>query len=74
MTTTAQYSSSAVLNDTHESITKAENEIEENNNLLISIADGMNNLCEKLSRLEYVLKRKEIEQNTQAIKERQNED
>jgi hypothetical protein len=64
MTTTAQSCSSAVLNNTNKYITKAEDGIEDNR-LLLSIADGMNNLCDKLGRLEYVLERKNIEQNTQ---------
>jgi uncharacterized protein YukJ len=61
MTRTTQFHSQAVLNDTHQSIINAENGIEDNNRLLLSIADSMNDLCEKLSRLEYVLKRKNVE-------------
>ncbi|MDR0475656.1 MAG: hypothetical protein LBH43_18540 [Treponema sp.] len=62
MTTTAQHCSQAVLNDTQKSIAKAEDDNEDNNRIRLSIADSMNKLCEKLSRLEYVLKRKSIEQ------------
>jgi hypothetical protein len=62
MTKTAQHCSWAVLHDTHTSITKAEDNIEDNNRLLLSIADSMNNLSEKLSRLEYLLNRKSMEQ------------
>jgi hypothetical protein len=74
MTTTAQQCSWAALNNTDKYITKADDDIEDNNRLLLSIADSMNNLCEKLSRLEYVLERKNMEQNTQMVKEKQNED
>jgi hypothetical protein len=62
MTTTTQFHSQAILNDTQKSIEKAEDDNEDNNRLLLSIADSMDKLCEKLSRLEYVLKRKNIKQ------------
>jgi hypothetical protein len=63
MTKTTQHSSLAVVNNTQKSITKAENDIEENKRLLLSVADDMINLCEKLNRLEYILKRKSMEEN-----------
>jgi hypothetical protein len=62
MTITAQQCSRAVINNTGTYITKAENDIEDNKCLLLSVADAMNKLCEKLSRLEYVIQRKNIEQ------------
>jgi hypothetical protein len=74
MTKTVQQCSWAVLNDTHRSIISAEDNIEDNSRLLLSIADSMSNLCEKLSRLEYALRRKNIEQMYQKGKEKQNED
>jgi hypothetical protein len=64
MTSTSQKCSWAVLNNTDKYITKAEDDIEDNNRLLLSIADSMNDLCEKLNKLEYVLKRKNLEQIT----------
>jgi hypothetical protein len=64
-----------ILDNTNEYIIKAKNDIEDNNNLFLSVADSMSGLCEKLSRLEYVLKRKNIEQTTYPKgKEKQNED
>jgi hypothetical protein len=61
-TTTSQHCSWAVLNNTDKYIAKAENDIEDNKRLLLAVADSMNNLCEKLCRLEYLLKRKSMEQ------------
>jgi hypothetical protein len=58
MTTTAQHRSCAVLNNTDEFIKKAENDIEDNKRLLLSVADSMNKLSEKLSRLEYLIQEK----------------
>jgi phage terminase large subunit-like protein len=60
-TTTSQHCSWVVLNDTDKYITKAENDIEDDKRLLLAVADSMNNLCEKLSRLEYLLNRKSME-------------
>jgi hypothetical protein len=59
MTSTVQHGSWAVIN---ESIIKAEDDIEANKHLLLSIADSMDKLCEKLSRLEYELNRKNSSQ------------
>jgi hypothetical protein len=59
MTTTVQNCSLAVLNDTYNSIAKAEDDIEDNRYLLLSIAESMNDLCEKLNKLEDVLQRKQ---------------
>jgi hypothetical protein len=64
MTSTSQNCSWAVLTNTDKYISKAEDDIEDNNRLLLSIADSMNNLCEKLNKLEYVLKRKNLEHIT----------
>jgi hypothetical protein len=58
MTITAQHRSLAVVSDTQKSITKAKNDIQDNNRLILSVFDSLNSLCEKLSRLEFVLRRK----------------
>jgi hypothetical protein len=73
-TTTAQHCSWAVLNNASKYITKAKDDIEDNSRLLLSVFDSLNKLCEKLSRLEYVLKRKNLEQDIpKGYKEKQNE-
>jgi hypothetical protein len=54
MTTTAQHSCTVFNKYT-------ENDIEDSKRLLLSVADSMNKLCENLSRLEYVIQRKNIE-------------
>ena len=35
-------------------------ETEDNKNLLLTLFDGLNNLCEKLNRLNYLIQRREI--------------
>jgi hypothetical protein len=62
VTTTSQQCSWAVLDNTDKYIADAENDIEDNKRLLLSLADSMNNLSEKLSRLEYILNKKSMEQ------------
>jgi hypothetical protein len=75
MATTVQHRSCAVLDDTQKSITKAEDEIEDNNRLLLSTLDSLYKLGEKVSKLDYLIQRKAIEQFFYPKgKEKQNED
>ncbi|MDR2575737.1 MAG: hypothetical protein LBC52_04760 [Treponema sp.] len=62
MTQTTQPCSWAVLNKTDKGLTKNKPEMEDNEKLLLSLFDSMNNLCEKLNRLNYLIQRKELEQ------------
>jgi len=62
MTQTTQPCSGASLNKAGTDLTKDKPETEDNMSLLLSVYDSLNNLCEKLSRLDYVLKRKNMEQ------------
>ncbi|MDR2596610.1 MAG: hypothetical protein LBC76_04730 [Treponema sp.] len=59
MTQTVQSRSCGYLNETEKSINKPETE--DNTTLLLSLFDSLNNLCEKLTRLDYVIKRKKLE-------------
>jgi hypothetical protein len=74
MTQTIQPCSLVLINNADKDITKSETvnfqfegfkledfQSEDNTRLLLSLFDSMNNLYEKLSRLNYVLKRKLIE-------------
>jgi len=64
MSRTIQPSSWATLNKSSEdpNKNKAEPEIEDNRIIALSLIDSLNNLYEKLIRLDYVMKRKCIEQ------------
>jgi len=61
-TQTAQPCSWAVLNEGGKDLNGNEPETEDNRELLLSIFDGLNNLYEKLSRLCYILERRNMEQ------------
>jgi len=63
MSRTIQPRSWASLSNAGENLNENKSEIEDNKTLLLSIFDNLNNLKEKLSRLDYLLKRIEIEQN-----------
>jgi hypothetical protein len=60
MTQTVQSCSCAYSNETQINLNKSE--IENSMRLLFSLSDSMNTLCESLSRLNYLLKTKNIEQ------------
>ena len=62
MTQTAQPRSWATLSNAGKDLTKQKPETEDDRSRILSIFDGLNNLYEKLSRLEYLLKRRNIEQ------------
>ena len=62
MTHTTQPRSWVTLNEPGRDLAIQEPETEDNMSLLLSVFDSLNNLCEKLSRLEYVLTRRNIEQ------------
>jgi len=62
MTQTTQPCSWAVLNKADKSLTRNKPETEDNRKLLLSVFDSMNNLCEKLNRLNYLLQRRKLEQ------------
>jgi hypothetical protein len=61
LTQTEQPRSLAFLHDAGKDLTIDKGETEDNMSLLLQIFDNLNTLCEKLSRLNYVLKRKNIE-------------
>ncbi|MDR2731125.1 MAG: hypothetical protein LBB81_09555 [Treponema sp.] len=62
MTQTTQPRSWANLSETGKDLNINKPVAEDNTRLLLSIFDSLNTLCEKLSRLDYVIKRKNIEQ------------
>jgi hypothetical protein len=61
MTQTVQPRSWAYLSETGKDLNINKPETEDNMSLLLSVFDSLNTLCEKLSRLAYVLQRKNIE-------------
>jgi hypothetical protein len=61
MTQTIQPRSWAYLSEAGKDLTIHKPETEDSMSLLLSIFDSLNNLCEKLNRLNYVLQRKNIE-------------
>jgi hypothetical protein len=61
MTQTVQPCSWAFLDDAGKSQTIGKPETTDNMSLLLSVFDRLNILCETLSRLDYVLKRKNME-------------
>jgi len=63
MTQTTQPCSWAVLNKADRSLAKNKPETEDNRELLLSLFDSLNNLCEKLNRLNYVIQRRKLEQS-----------
>ena len=65
MTHTVQPRSLASLSEPRKDLPiRKPEETEDNMSLLLSVYDSLNNLCEKLNRLDYVLKRKNIELNS----------
>jgi hypothetical protein len=62
MTKTTQPCTWGILNNTGKDLTIKKPEAEDNRNLLLSVFDSLNNLYEKLNRLNYVLARRNIEQ------------
>ena len=62
MTQTIQSCSKAILNKTGKNLNTDKPEKEDNMSHLLSIFDGLNNLYEKLNRLNYLIERKDIEQ------------
>jgi len=58
MTRTIQFSSSVVLNETGRNSDKNKREVVEDIRQLLTLFDGLNNLREELSKLDYVPKRK----------------
>jgi len=62
MTKTIQPYSEASLSETDKDMAIDKPETEDNMSLMLSLCDSLNNLYEKLSRLEYVVKRKKLEQ------------
>jgi len=63
MTKTIQSCSRAALCATHKKLTIKKPETEDNMRLLLLICDSLNELYEKLSRLNYVMERRIIERN-----------
>jgi len=61
ITTTSQPSSWAILSDAGKDLTVYDSETEENINLILTVCDNLNELYEKLSKLNYVMGRKIIE-------------
>jgi hypothetical protein len=63
MTRTIQPRSFACLNEAGKTLTinKPKPETEDNMSLLLSVFDSLNNLCEKLNRLNYVIQRRHLE-------------
>jgi hypothetical protein len=63
MAQTTQPCSWTFLNEEDKDLTVNKPEAEDNMSLLLQVFDSLNTLCEKLGRLNYVLKRKNMEQN-----------
>jgi len=61
MSRTIQPRSWVSLNDNDENLVENKPETEDNKALLLSVFDGLNNLYEKINRLDYILQRKNIE-------------
>jgi len=61
MTQTTQFRSWASLNEADKDLTIDKTETEDNMSLLLSVFDSLNKLNDNLSRLDYVLKSKNIE-------------
>jgi len=63
MTQTTQPCSWAVLDNAGKDLTIKKPEAEDLRSLLLALFDSLNNLSEKINRLNYVLTRRNIEQN-----------
>jgi len=61
MAQTIQSRSCVSLNEAEKNISMNKPETEDNFTLLLSLFDSLNNLSEKLTRLDYVIKRKKLE-------------
>jgi conjugal transfer/entry exclusion protein len=61
MTQTIQPLSHACLNKTEKNLNTDKPEAAETMQQLLSVCDSLNTLCEKLSKLDYILKRKYME-------------
>jgi hypothetical protein len=62
LTQTIQPCSWAYLNKTEEKLNIDKSKAENNLSLLFSVFESLNNLCEALNRLDYLIQRKNIEQ------------
>jgi hypothetical protein len=62
MTQTTQLSSWATLSEAGKDLTLKKSEADDYRSRMLSVFDALNDLSEKLSRLEYLLKRKNLEQ------------
>jgi len=62
MTQTTQPCSWAVLNKPGKSLNINKPEAEDNGKLLLSVFDSLNNLCEKINKLNYLIQRRNLEQ------------
>jgi len=62
MTKTTQPCSWAVLDNAGKDLTIKKPETEDNRSLLLAVFDSLNNLSEKINRLNYLIKRRNIEQ------------
>jgi len=63
MSRTIQPRSWASLSSDGEDLNANKSEAEDNKILLLSVLDSLNSLYEKVNRLDYLLKRKEVEQD-----------
>ena len=61
MTKTVQPRTWAILNDPGKDLTIKKTETEDNRSLLLSVYDSLNNLYEKLNKLNYLVQRRSIE-------------
>jgi hypothetical protein len=61
MTQTVQSRSCAYLDETRRNLNINKPEAENYINLLLSLFDSLNTLCEELSRLDYLIRRKKME-------------
>jgi|GEM_PF-3609933 len=61
MTKTVQSRSCAYLDETRRDLNINKPEAEDYINLLLSLFDNLNALCEKLNRLDYLIRRKKME-------------
>jgi TorA maturation chaperone TorD len=69
MTYTIQPNSREFLSDKDKNFEENKPETEDNMSLLLSVLESMNNLCDKLSRLNNVIQKKSVELNLYGIGE-----
>jgi len=62
MTQTTQLRSWATLSEAGKNLTLKKSETDDNRSRVLLVFDALNDLSEKLSRLEYLIKRKNLEQ------------